>query len=129
MSTFDKSKYGDLDTHASIINISSIVAKQSIENGSVYVATKAGLIGLTNCMARELAKYKIRCNTVLSGLTDTPLSLNALSEEEKTYYKHISPMKRMGQAIEIANVCTFLASDKSSFVTASSIECSGGMFC
>ncbi|CAN7996384.1 unnamed protein product [Ixodes hexagonus] len=110
----------------SIVNISTILGTTGFPKMSCYVAAKSGVIGFTKTAALELAQYGIRCNTVLPGVTDTPL-LSPLDEETVQTLIRRSAMRREGKPEDIASVCVFLASPKSSYVTGAAIEVTGGV--
>lgn len=110
----------------SIVNISTILGSTGFPKMSCYVAAKSGVIGFTKSAALELAPYAIRCNTVLPGVTDTPL-LSPLDEETVQKLIRRSAMRREGKPEDIASVCVFLASPKSSYVTGAAIEVTGGL--
>lgn len=84
---------------------------------------------MTRSIAKELAKYKIRCNCVAPGYIDTPMNNTPLVLDPvfKKTILSVIPMKRPGEAIEVAQTCLFLASDLSSYITGESILCDGGM--
>lgn len=84
---------------------------------------------MTRSIARELAKYKIRCNCVTPGFIDTPLNHTTLLLDPllKNTFVSTLPMRRCGKASEIAQVCLFIASDMGSYLTGESILCDGGM--
>jgi len=113
-------------SYASIINLSSIVGKLGNAGQASYAASKAGVDGLTKSCARELGRYKIRCNTILPGFIRTPMTDHV---PEKVLQRIVAmiPMQRMGDPEEIANLSLFLASDLSSYITGASIDCNGGL--
>uniref|UniRef100_A0A450S544 3-oxoacyl-[acyl-carrier protein] reductase n=1 Tax=Candidatus Kentrum sp. FM TaxID=2126340 RepID=A0A450S544_9GAMM len=108
-----------------IINISSLTAVAGREGQSNYGAAKAGLIGMTKSMARELGAYNILVNALIVGLIDT-LMTKKLPRAIQADLKKIIPLGRIGQPEEVANVCLFLASELSTYITGSTINCSGG---
>ena len=110
----------------SIVNISSIYGKIGAKGELAYTTAKAGLIGLTKSMARELGQYNIRVNAILPGLTDTPTILSVMKEEYKKPIILDTPLGRSADPMEIANVIAFVASDEASFMTAAAVEVSGG---
>ena len=123
---YDNSLYGEADTYASIINIASILARTSPVKRVPYCASKAGVDALTRGIANEFGVYKIRCNSLCPGLVLTPMALKEEYEVDIATSIQTVPLRRGGQAIDIAKVCLFLASDLSSFVTGSSIVADGG---
>lgn len=124
---YSEENFKALSTYASIINISSIASKSSFfDNQCVYAATKGGMNSMTKVIADELAKYKIRCNSVLPGAIRTPMNDLDVRPAAKVHCE-MSYMKRFGETSEVADLCIFLASDMSSFITGALIECTGGM--
>ncbi|CAN0352644.1 unnamed protein product [Lampetra fluviatilis] len=111
----------------SIINIGSIVGKVGNVGQCNYSASKAGVEGLTKSTAKELARFGIRCNAVLPGFIETPMTAGI---PPKVMEKLIAavPMRRMGTPEEVADVCAFLASDDSRYITGVSLEVTGGLF-
>uniref|UniRef100_UPI00398F0527 (3R)-3-hydroxyacyl-CoA dehydrogenase isoform X2 n=1 Tax=Pristiophorus japonicus TaxID=55135 RepID=UPI00398F0527 len=92
-----------------------------------YTASKAGVVALTKTSAKELARYGIRCNTILPGFIDTPMAAKVPQKVLDTVLRLV-PMGRLGDPSEVADVCVFLASDDSSYVTGASLEVTGGLF-
>ncbi|CAH1659571.1 MULTISPECIES: 3-oxoacyl-ACP reductase family protein [unclassified Chelatococcus] len=110
-----------------IVNMSSSALRGS-PRGAHYSASKAGLIGLTRTTALELAPYGIRVNAVAPGLIDTAQPRGGYDEVQLTEMTKSIPLRRMGQAGEIADAVLFLASDASSFVTGELIHVNGGAY-
>jgi len=110
----------------SIVNMSSVVGVSGNAGQANYSASKAGLIGLTKSTAKELGSRGIRCNAIAPGFIITDMT-GALSEEVRKDWEAKIPLKRGGTPDDVANVCTFLASDLSSYVTGQVIHCCGGM--
>jgi len=108
-----------------VINMSSILGKVGFATSSHYVAAKHGVIGLTQTAAMEYATQGIRVNAISPGFIETPL-LMQLSEESKKQIIDLHPMKRLGNAEEIAKGFIFLASNDSLFVTGTALEIDGG---
>ena len=108
-----------------IINISSTAAVTG-EGPSHYCAAKAGVMGLTRSMARELASNGIRVNTIVPGPTNTPMMADIPEDWMQSMLKAI-PLGRMGETDEIARVAAFLASDDASFITGQNLAVNGGM--
>jgi 3-oxoacyl-[acyl-carrier protein] reductase len=106
-----------------IINISSVSALTGNRGQTNYAAAKAGLIGATKSLAKELAKRRITVNAVAPGLIDTEMLAGAPVEE---IVKQI-PMGRVGTAGEVADLVAFLASDKASYITGQVIGINGGL--
>ena len=108
-----------------VINISSTAAITG-EGPSHYCAAKAGVMGLTRSMARELAGNGIRVNTIVPGPTNTPMMADIPDDWMQSMLKAI-PLGRMGETEEIARVAAFLASDDASFITGQNLAVNGGM--
>ncbi|WP_047280741.1 SDR family NAD(P)-dependent oxidoreductase [Pseudomonas lundensis] len=108
-----------------VINISSTAAITG-EGPSHYCAAKAGVMGLTRSMARELAGQGIRVNTIVPGPTNTPMMADIPDDWMHSMLKAI-PLGRMGETEEIARVAAFLASDDASFITGQNLAVNGGM--
>ena len=108
-----------------IINISSTAALTG-EGPSHYCAAKAGVMGLTRSMARELAGNGIRVNTIVPGPTNTPMMADIPDDWMQSMLKAI-PLGRMGETDEIARVAAFLASDDAAFITGQNLAVNGGM--
>jgi 3-oxoacyl-[acyl-carrier protein] reductase len=111
--------------YGKIINISSIYGKSGGVAAISYSAAKAGIIGLTKSVARELGRYQINVNVVLPGLILTP-TIAKMAEKYRNMIIENTPLRRIGQPEEIANVVAFLASDEASFMTGAAVEVSGG---
>lgn len=110
----------------SIVNVSSVYAKIGGQGEAAYSAAKAGMVGLTKSAAREMARQGVRVNCVLPGLTDTPAIRALMSDKIKAKLLAETPLRRMAQPGEIANVIAFMASSEASFVTGAAWEVSGG---
>jgi 3-oxoacyl-[acyl-carrier protein] reductase len=111
--------------YGKIINISSIYAKSGGMAAISYSAAKAGIIGLTKSVARELGRYQINVNVVLPGLILTP-TIAKMADKYRDMIIERTPLGRIGQPEEVANVVAFLASDEASFITGAAVEVSGG---
>ncbi|MBU1171682.1 MAG: 3-oxoacyl-[acyl-carrier-protein] reductase [Proteobacteria bacterium] len=110
-----------------IINITSLVGVTGNAGQSNYVAAKAGLIGLTKALARELAQRNITVNAVAPGFIDTGMT-GILDETAREHILSQIPLGRAGSAAEVAGVVEFLASDKAAYMTGQVIHVSGGMY-
>jgi len=109
-----------------IINISSVAGVAGNAGQANYASSKAGLIGLAKSVAKELAPKNITCNVVAPGFIETDMT-QVLAETLKENVKNFIPLKRFGQAAEVAAVVSFLAGPDSSYVTGQVICVDGGM--
>ena len=109
-----------------IVNLASVVGVTGNAGQCNYSASKAGIIGFTKSIAKELASRNIRVNAVAPGFIDTDMT-NVLGEDIKKSINLQIPMKRMGTSREIANVVYFLGSEESSYITGQVINIDGGM--
>ena len=109
-----------------IINISSVSGVLGNAGQANYAASKAGVIGLTKTMARELASRRINVNAIAPGYIETDMT-DVLSEKQKVEMTEQIPFKRFGQAREIAEAAAFLASDQANYITGQVINVDGGM--
>lgn len=110
----------------SIINLSSIVGMTGNAGQTNYAASKAGVIGFTKSLAKELGSRNIRCNAIAPGFIETDMT-HGISEEMKEQFKKNIPLGRYGSAEEVAKVVLFLASDLSSYVNGQVISVCGGL--
>jgi len=110
---------------ASVVNLSSIVGKYGNIGQSNYAASKAGVVAMTKTTAKELGRQGIRCNAVLPGFVETPMT-QTVPDKVKNKVMPLIPMGRFASPEEIAEVITFLASEKSSYVNGACIEVTGG---
>lgn len=110
----------------SIINMSSVVGVSGNAGQSNYSASKAGLIGLAKSVAAEMGSRGIRANAVAPGFIITEMT-GQLPEEVRAQWAEKIPLKRGGTPEDVANVCVFLGSDLSSYVSGQVINCCGGM--
>ncbi len=107
-----------------IVNIGSMAYKGMIGQAN-YVSAKAGIVGLTQALGLELARYGINVNCVAPGIIDTPKS-KTLDEKVRDRLIRGTPMRRMGEIVDIANAALFFASDEARFVTRQVLHVSGG---
>jgi len=109
-----------------IINIASVVGQMGNAGQSNYVASKAGLIGLTKTVAREFASRNITCNAVAPGYIATAMT-DKLPEDVKAEFNRQIPLGRMGTPADIANAVSFLASNEAEYMTGQVLSVNGGM--
>ena len=119
-------KYMMKKRQGSIINLASVVGVVGNSGQCNYSASKAGIIGFTKSVAKELASRNIRANAVAPGFIETDMT-NVLKDEIKENINAQIPLKRMGTAREVAEVIYFLGSEKSSYITGQVINIDGGM--
>ncbi len=110
-----------------IINISSVVGEMGNPGQANYVASKAGLIGLTKSLAQEVGSRNITVNAVAPGFIETDMT-HGLSEELKKKMLDSTPLRRMGTPDDIAHAVRFLASDEASFITGHVLDVNGGIY-
>ena len=119
-------KYMMKKRNGSIVNLSSVVGVAGNAGQCNYSASKAGVIGFTKSVAKELASRNIRANAVAPGFIETDMTA-VLSDAVKENIHNQIPLKRMGSAKEVANLIYFLGSDESSYITGQVINIDGGM--
>ena len=112
----------------SIINMSSVVGEFGNAGQANYAASKAGIIGFTKSIAKEVGSRNIRCNAIAPGFIATEMT-EVLDEKTKETFLTNIPMKRLGNPEEVANICLFLASDLSSYVSGQVVSVCGGLNC
>lgn len=112
---------------ASVVNMSSIVGLMGNTAQTVYAATKAGLIGYTKSLAKELASRQVRVNAVCPGFIATEMTA-ALPEKAKEEYSSSIPLGRFGSTDDIANLVSYLLSDASGYMTGEVIKIDGGLY-
>jgi len=120
LKTFLKNRAG------SIINMSSVIGVTGNAGQANYAASKAGMIGLTKSVAKELGSRNVRCNALAPGFIETEMTA-ALNQDVVKQWVEGIPLKRGGTTEDVANACLFLASDMSSYITGQTINICGGM--
>ncbi len=111
----------------SIINMSSVIGVMGNAGQSSYAASKAGIIGFTKSIAKELGSRNIRCNAVAPGFVETDMTSYLKEGEGAEKYKADIPLGRFATTEDIANVCLFLASDMGNYITGQVISACGGL--
>ena len=111
----------------SIINMSSVIGEMGNAGQSSYAASKAGVIGFTKSVAKELGSRNIRCNAIAPGFVETDMTSYLKEGDAADKYKAGIPLGRFASAEDIANVTLFLASDMGSYVTGQTISVCGGL--
>lgn len=109
-----------------IINISSVSGLRGNPGQANYSAAKAGVLGLTKTLAKELSSRNVTCNAIIPGLIETDMTAN-LPPAVKDELLRAVPLRRIGTAQDVANLAVFLASDLSSYITGEVIRVDGGM--
>lgn len=110
-----------------IINLTSVVGEMGNAGQAAYAASKAGLIGLTKAIAKELASRNIRVNAVSPGFIGTDMT-SKIPEDTRAKMIESIPMARLGSAEEVANAVLFLASDLAAYITGEVLKVNGGMY-
>lgn len=112
----------------SIINMSSVIGLMGNAGQGSYAASKAGMIGFTKSVAKELGSRNIRCNAIAPGFIETDMTSYLKEGEQAEKYKAGIPLGKFGTAEDIANVALFLASGLGSYVTGQVISVDGGLY-
>lgn len=121
------SKYMIKQKSGRIVNISSVVGEMGNPGQSNYAATKAGIIGFTKSVSRELASRNITVNSITPGFIDTDIT-SGLSDKIKEHYLGQIPLGRFGSPEDVSGVVSFLLSDAASYITGEVIRVNGGMY-
>lgn len=115
------------ETEGTIINMASIYGLVGDVGATAYNAAKGGVVNLTRSVADDLAQYNVRVNSICPGFVDTPMTEDALEEEE--FREHVigqTPLGRVAEPDEIASAALFLASDEASYITGVNLPVDGG---
>lgn len=112
----------------SIINMSSVIGLMGNAGQGSYAASKAGILGFTKSVAKELGSRNVRCNAIAPGFVETDMTSYLKEGEQADKYKAGIPLGRFGTAEDIANVTLFLASDMSAYVTGQVLSVDGGLY-
>jgi len=113
--------------NGSIINMSSIIGEMGNAGQSSYAASKAGIIGFTKSIAKELGSRNVRCNAIAPGFVETDMTSYLKDGEGAEKYKADIPLNRFASTEDIANACLFLASNMGSYVTGQVLSVCGGL--
>jgi 2-dehydro-3-deoxy-L-rhamnonate dehydrogenase (NAD+) len=108
-----------------IVNVSSVAGKEGNPNASAYSASKAGVIGLTKSLGKELATRNVRVNCITPATFESPI-LEQLPQSQIDYMRSKIPIGRLGEVSEVAAMVCFMASEECSFTTAATFDVSGG---
>jgi 3-oxoacyl-[acyl-carrier protein] reductase len=118
--TFLKQKSGN------IVNISSVSGIHPLSGQTNYAAAKAGVIGFTKSLAKEVAPYNIRVNAVAPGFVNTEMTTGLSQQLQEKFLKMI-PLQRFGTAEEVAKAVVFLLRDESQYITGQTLQLDGGL--
>lgn len=110
-----------------IVNLTSVVGETGNAGQTAYAASKAGLIGLTKAVAKELASRNVRVNAVSPGFIDTDMTAELSAELKKTMLAGV-PLGRLGSAEEVANAVVFLCGNDAAYITGEVLKVNGGMY-
>lgn len=110
----------------SIINMGSVVGVFGNAGQANYAASKAGIIGFSKSIAKEVGSRGIRCNVITPGFIETDMT-HALTEDQRKAYEANIPLKRLGKGDDVSNACIFLGSDMSTYITGQVLSVCGGL--
>lgn len=110
-----------------IVNITSVVGEMGQAGQANYAASKAGLVGVTKSLARELASRTITVNAVAPGYVDTAMTAILTAEQQKAMTQHI-PLQRAGTVADVAAAVAFLASEEAGYITGHTLDVNGGLY-
>ena len=110
-----------------IVNLTSVTALTGNVGQANYAASKAGVIGMTKTLARELARYQITVNAVAPGFIETPMTESIPDDIKKAIVRGI-PLGRAGSPQDVANLVKFLSTADSAYITGQVISCNGGLY-
>lgn len=113
--------------HGCIVQISSVVGEMGNAGQVAYAASKAGLIGMTKALARELASRGIRVNAVTPGFIETDMT-NALNDAQRAALLEMVPLGKLGAAKDVASAVAFLCSEEASYITGEVLRVNGGLY-
>lgn len=120
------SKYFIAKKAGSIVNVSSILGEVGCAGEVVYSASKAGIIGLTKALSKEMGQFSVRVNAVAPGMIKTRMTAG-FNEEECEALRNNTSLQRLGEPEDVADVIYFLCSNEAKFVTGQCVEVSGGL--
>jgi 3-oxoacyl-[acyl-carrier protein] reductase len=111
----------------SIINMSSVIGEMGNAGQSSYAASKAGVIGFTKSVAKEIGSRNIRCNAIAPGFVETDMTSYLQEGDAAEKYKAGIPLQRFASGEDIANACLFLACDMGNYITGQVVSVCGGL--